>query len=66
MQKKKTFQEALVAFIKNNGYTQRTLAEKVGVTHMAINYWCNGKHEPTLRDIKKLMAAGMKLEDIFG
>ena len=64
--KKTSFQEGLASFMKRKDYTQATLADAIGVTRMALNYWVHGKHEPLLRDIKKLLDAGMKLEEIFG
>lgn len=64
--KNTTFQEGLAAFMKRKDYTQSSLADAIGVTRMALNYWVHGKHEPLLRDIKKLLDAGMKLEEIFG
>lgn len=64
--KKTTFQEGLLAFMKRKDYTQSTLADAIGVTRMALNYWVHGKHEPLLKDIKKLLDVGMSLEEIFG
>ena len=39
--------------IKNN-MTQKNLAEKLNVTQTAINYWENGKREPSLEVLIKL------------
>lgn len=64
--KKTPFQEGLAAFMKRKDYNQSNLADAIGVTRMALNYWVHGKHEPLLRDIKKLLDAGMTLEEIFG
>lgn len=64
--KRTPFQEGLVAFMKRKDYNQSTLADAIGVTRMALSYWVHGKHEPLLRDIKKLLDAGMTLEEIFG
>lgn len=64
--KRTPFQEGLAAFMKRKDYTQSSLADAIGVTRMALNYWVHGKHEPLLKDIKKLLDAGMKLEEIFG
>jgi transcriptional regulator with XRE-family HTH domain len=64
--KKTPFQEGLRAFMKRKEYTQEELANIVGLTRTAINYWVNGRHEPVLRDINKLREAGMTLEEIFG
>lgn len=64
--KRTPFQEGLAAFMKRKKYNQSTLADTIGVTRMALSYWVNGKHEPILRDIKKLLDAGMTLQEIFG
>jgi len=61
-----TFQKGLAAFMKRKDYTQSSLADAIGVTRMALNYWVHGKHEPLLKDIKKLLDTGMTLEEIFG
>lgn len=52
--------------MKRKDYTQSSLADAIGVTRMALNYWVHGKHEPLLKDIKKLLDVGMTLEEIFG
>ena len=40
--------------IKDNriaqGYTQKQLAQKIGVTHAAISYWENGVNIPNVKD----------------
>ncbi len=32
------------------GYTQKQLAQKIGVTHAAISYWENGVNIPNVKD----------------
>ena len=61
-----SFQKGLIAFMKRKNYTQTSLAEALGITKMTVSYWVNGKHEPVLKDIKKLIAAGMTKKEIFG
>jgi len=55
-----------MAFMKRKDYTQQELADNIGVTRTSVNYWVNGRHEPMLRDINKLIEAGMSIEEIFG
>lgn len=55
-----------MAFMKRNDYTQQELADIIGVTRTSVNYWVNGRHEPMLRDINKLIKAGMSLDEILG
>ena len=64
--KRTPFQEGLMAFMKRKDYTQQELADNIGVTRTSVNYWVNGRHEPMLRDINKLIEAGMSIEEIFG
>jgi len=64
--KRTQFQEGLMAFMKRKDYTQQELADNIGVTRTSVNYWVNGRHEPMLRDINKLIEAGMSIEEIFG
>lgn len=63
---KKTFKDRIIAFMKRNNYTQAALADKIGVTHMTVSYWVNGKHEPDVKVINALREAGMTIEEILG
>ena len=52
-----TFGERLSVCIKNAGYTQKQLAEKIGITPVRLNYWVKDKRQPDIPWIKKLASA---------
>lgn len=66
MSKETQFQKGLAAFMKRKNLNQASLAMSLGITKMTVNYWVNGKHEPVLKDIKKLIVAGMTPQELLG
>ncbi|MFN2926540.1 helix-turn-helix domain-containing protein [Lachnospiraceae bacterium YH-ros2228] len=61
------FSERLNALIKKNGWTQRELAQKIGVTEQAISHYARGRRIPrndTLVQIAK--ALGTTTDDLLG
>lgn len=53
------FSKNLKALRKANRFTQKELADKLGVSHQAIASWEGGLREPSLDQI-------LKIADIFG
>lgn len=58
-------------FIKVNriaqNYTQKQLAQKIGVTHAAISYWENGVNIPNVKDCWLLAdALGITIDELVG
>lgn len=49
-----TFGERLSECIRNAGYSQKQLAERIGVTPVRLNYWIKDKRQPDIPWIKKL------------
>ena len=48
-------------------YTQRQLAQKIGVTHAAISYWENGVNIPNVKDCWLLAdALGITIDELVG
>lgn len=48
-------------------YTQKQLAQKIGVTHAAISYWENGVNIPNVKDCWLLAdALGITLDELVG
>lgn len=48
-------------------YTQKQLAQKVGVTHAAISYWENGVNIPNVKDCWLLAdALGITIDELVG
>ena len=48
-------------------YTQKQLAQKIGVTHAAISYWENGVNIPNVKDCWLLAdALGITIEELVG
>lgn len=52
-----TFGERLDKSIKESNYTQKELAEKIGVTPVRLNYWVKDKRQPDVLFIKLLANA---------
>ena len=52
-----TFGERLSECIKSAGYTQKQLAEQIGVTPVRLNYWIKDKRQPDIPWIKKIASA---------
>jgi transcriptional regulator with XRE-family HTH domain len=44
----------LKVLIKQKGFKQKWLAEKVGVSEVALSNWCSGKSIPTQKHLQKL------------
>lgn len=48
-------------------YTQKQLAQKIGVTHAAISYWENGVNIPNVKDCWLLAGAlGITIDELVG
>ena len=48
-------------------YTQKQLAQKIGVTHAAISYWENGVNIPNVKDCWLLAdALGIAIDELVG
>lgn len=48
-------------------YTQKQLAQKIGVTHAAISYWENGVNIPNVKDRWLLAdALGITIDELVG
>lgn len=48
-------------------YTQKQLAQKIGVTHAAISYWENGVNIPNVKDCWLLAdALEIKIDELVG
>lgn len=48
-------------------YTQKQLAQKIGVTHVAISYWENGVNIPNVKDCWLLAdALGITIDELVG
>ena len=48
-------------------YTQKQLAQKIGVTHAAISYWENGVNIPNVKDCWLLAdAPGITIDELVG
>lgn len=52
-----TIGEKIYALRKELGLSQKDFAEKVGTSQSAINYWENGKRQPRLEQIQKIVSA---------
>lgn len=50
----KTFCIRVKELRKENGYTQKVMAEKLGTTNSAICDWEKGRSEPDLEMLKKI------------
>lgn len=48
-------------------YTQKQLAQKIGVTHAAISHWENGVNIPNVKDCWLLAdALGITIDELVG
>lgn len=48
-------------------YTQKQLAQRIGVTHAAISYWENGVNVPNVKDCWLLAdALGISIDELVG
>ncbi len=48
-------------------YTQKQLAQKIGVTHAVISYWENGVNIPNVKDCWLLAdALGITIDELVG
>lgn len=62
-----TFGEKLLRCIKNAGYTQKQLSEKIGVTPVCLNYWIKDKRQPDIPMIRILASTlGVSSDYLIG
>ena len=62
----KVIYAGLYRFMKANGLTAKSMAEKIGITDMVFSRKSHGKSQFTLREIKKiLLITGMTFEECF-
>ena len=53
--------------IVTNGYTQRWVAEQVGVSNTTLSLWAKNKAQPNASSLMKLMSVlNCTPEDIYG
>ena len=52
-----TYQDTLDAYLKREGNSEATLAEKAGCTQASINRYRNGKRFPDAEQARKIAAA---------
>ena len=50
----KVFAHNLTTYMNQLGYTQKDIAEKLGVTQQAVNTWTTGKNSPRMDKAQKL------------
>ena len=51
---------------KKSGLTQEELAERLGITFKAVSGWENGKYQPTIETLNKLLSPmGITLAEFF-
>lgn len=53
-------------FLKIRGWNQTELAREIGTSSQNINKWATGKGVPSYEFCRKLIEAGMSVEDLFG
>lgn len=64
---KVTFGERLEKCIRDSEYTQKELAEKIGVTPVRLNYWVKDKRQPDVPFIRALAnALGVSADYLIG
>ena len=51
--------------MKEAGFTQQKLADKLGITNPVVNVWVTGKRKPTIDSLKKIAAATNKPYSYF-
>lgn len=62
-----TFGERLEKCIRESNYTQKDLAEKIGVTPVRLNYWVKDKRQPDVPFIRLLaMALNVSADYLIG
>jgi transcriptional regulator with XRE-family HTH domain len=50
---------------RERGWSQRELAQRLGISHMSISHWETGRNEPSARQLRGLaMAFGVPMESI--
>lgn len=54
------------AFLKRMGWTQKDLADKLGVGTSTVGMWCLGKSTPAYAIIVELFRLGITPEELFG
>lgn len=60
------FVNGLKKFMERNGYTHRSLSDKLHLSHTAVSKWMSKDSEPNLASIKRLVRLGMTANEIFG
>ena len=60
------FVNGLKKFMERKGYTNRSLADKLKLSHAAVGKWMSKDTEPNLTSIKRLVRLGMNSQEIFG
>lgn len=59
--------ENLLKILKENGLTQRELAERVGLSTVSLNRWCKGKTRPNSAALAKIATYfGMTVAELCG
>ncbi len=54
------------SFLARKGYSQTSLAEKLGTTSQNVNRWVTGVGVPSYEFCKKLLELGMTIGELFG
>lgn len=54
------------SFLKRKNWSQKDLAERLGVTTSAVGMWCIGKATPSYAIILELIKLGMTPLELFG
>lgn len=60
-----TFAKRLSEELQASGMTQKELAERVGVTQGAVNYWLHGTEPPRPKYVKLLSALPGLVRDLL-
>lgn len=62
-----TFGERLEKCIKDSNFTQKELADRIGITPVRLNYWVKDKRQPDVYFIKELAGAlGVSADYLIG
>ena len=56
----------ILSFLQRKGYSQTSLAEKLGTSSQNVNRWVSGVGVPSYELCKKLLELGMTIEELFG
>ena len=59
--------ENIKRLLKENGYTQKDLAKRTGLTESTISHYVNNQREPNLEALKRLaLALGVSVDELIG